>query len=99
MHATTVERKTFDAPGRFESSTRRAGECCRVTDDIATSKLDESLSVFVRARRRLFGIAYRILRNAADAEDIVQDVWLRWHFAKRSMVVDPTAFLMTTAAR
>jgi DNA-directed RNA polymerase specialized sigma24 family protein len=35
--------------------------------------LDDALSAFVNVRRRLFGIAYRILASAAEAEDIVQD--------------------------
>lgn len=35
---------------------------------------DDPLSIFVEVRARLFGIAYRILGSAADAEDIVQDV-------------------------
>ena len=39
---------------------------------------DDGVSVFERVRPRLFGIAYRILGSAAEAEDIVQDAWLRW---------------------
>ena len=39
---------------------------------------DDGLSAFLRVRARLFGIGYRILGNAAEAEDVVQDVWLRW---------------------
>ena len=37
-------------------------------------------------RPRLFGIAYRMLGSAAEAEDIVQDVWVRWQTADRSVV-------------
>ena len=59
----------------------------------------DPLQDFLRVRPRLFGIAYRLLRNAAEAEDIVQDVWLRWHAADRSAVVDPPAFLATTTTR
>jgi RNA polymerase sigma factor (sigma-70 family) len=50
-------------------------------------------------RPRLFGIAYRMLGSAAEAEDIVQDVWLRWQATDRSVVSDPPAFLATTATR
>lgn len=50
-------------------------------------------------RPRLFGIAYRMLGSAAEAEDIVQDVWLRWQVAHRSAVLDPPAYLATTATR
>lgn len=60
---------------------------------------DEALTEFVKVRRRLFGIAYRILGSAAEAEDIVQDVWLRWQTTNRSAVLDPPAFLATTATR
>ncbi len=50
-------------------------------------------------RPRLFGIAYRVLGSAADADDVVQDTWLRWHGADRREVRDPTAFLTTVARR
>ncbi|MFL6417050.1 MAG: RNA polymerase sigma-70 factor [Bryobacteraceae bacterium] len=60
---------------------------------------DDSLADFLKARPRLFGIAYRMLGSAAEAEDIVQDVWLRWQAADRSVVLDPPAFLATTATR
>ena len=43
-----------------------------------TIEHDDGLSAFVGVRPRLFGIAYRMLGSAAEAEDIVQDVWLRW---------------------
>jgi RNA polymerase sigma factor (sigma-70 family) len=60
---------------------------------------DDGLSAFLSARPRLFGIAYRMLRSAAEAEDIVQDVWLRWQTADRSAVRDPPAFLATMTTR
>lgn len=41
--------------------------------------LTESTAIFTRLRPRLFGIAYRMLGIRADAEDIVQEAWLRWH--------------------
>ena len=53
----------------------------------------------MRVRPRLFAIAYRMLGSAAEAEDIVQDVWVRWQNADRTMVRDATAFLATTATR
>ncbi len=59
----------------------------------------DGLSVFISARHRLFAIAYRMLGSSADAEDIVQDVWLRWQSANRSAVLDPLAFLATTTTR
>jgi RNA polymerase sigma factor (sigma-70 family) len=64
-----------------------------------TSTSDDGLSPFLRMRPRLFGIAYRMLGSAAEAEDVVQDVWLRWQTTDRSVVRDAAAFLATTATR
>jgi len=60
---------------------------------------DGGLPAFLRVRPRLFGIAHRMLGSAAEAEDIVQDVWVRWQMADRSVVRDAAAFLTTTATR
>jgi RNA polymerase sigma-70 factor (ECF subfamily) len=62
-----------------------------VTSDPAAS--------FEPHRRRLLGLAYRMLGSMADAEDAVQETYLRWHAARRDEVSDPRAFLMTTATR
>lgn len=61
--------------------------------------LSEAAEVFEDKRRRLFGIAYRILGTVADAEDVVQDAWLRWQATDRSVVLNPEAFLVTTVTR
>jgi RNA polymerase sigma factor (sigma-70 family) len=60
---------------------------------------DDGLSAFMSVRPRLFGIAYRMLGSAAEAEDIVQDVWVRWQTTDRSVVRDVPAFLATTTTR
>jgi RNA polymerase sigma factor (sigma-70 family) len=60
---------------------------------------DDGLSAFLRTRPRLFGIAYRMLGSAAEAEDVVQDVWLRWQTTDRSQIRDPLAFLVTATTR
>jgi RNA polymerase sigma factor (sigma-70 family) len=60
---------------------------------------DDGLSAFLSVRPRLFGIAYRMLGSAAEAEDIVQDVWIRWQTTDRSVVRDAAAFLATTTTR
>lgn len=64
-----------------------------------TTTLDDALSDFVGVRARLFGIAYRVLGSAAEAEDIVQDVWLRWQTTDRSVVQNAAGFLATTTTR
>ncbi len=50
-------------------------------------------------RRHLTGLAYRMLGSVAEAEDVVQDAYLRWHGADRSMVEDARAFLSRVAIR
>jgi RNA polymerase sigma-70 factor (ECF subfamily) len=61
--------------------------------------LDQAVRTFTGVRPRLFGIAYRMLGSATEAEDLVQEVWVRWQSCDRSAVVNPAAFLATTATR
>lgn len=67
--------------------------------EIEAGEHQDGLSIFAAARPRLFAIAYRMLGNAAEAEDIVQDVWLRWQSANQNAVENPPAFLAKTTAR
>jgi RNA polymerase sigma-70 factor (TIGR02957 family) len=50
--------------------------------------------VFAAHRRLLFSVAYRILGTAADAEDAVQDAWVKWSAADRADVAEPKAYLV-----
>jgi RNA polymerase sigma-70 factor, ECF subfamily len=61
--------------------------------------MSDPAAIFEPFRRRLLGLAYRMLGSMADAEDAVQETYLRWHRADRSEVSDPRAFLMTTTTR
>ncbi|MFF8763281.1 RNA polymerase sigma-70 factor [Nocardiopsis dassonvillei] len=54
---------------------------------------DLDQQVFHRHRNLLFSVAYRVLGTAADAEDAVQDTWVKWSAADRSQVADPKAYL------
>lgn len=63
------------------------------------SSLDQAVAVFVELRPRLFGIAYRVLGSAVEAEDVVQEAWMRWQKTDRSVVVSPIAFLSSTTTR
>lgn len=56
-------------------------------------------SVFERHRARLFGIAYRMLGSVADAEDVVQESYLRWHAAEPAGVRNAEAWLVAVATR
>ncbi|MGJ0389959.1 RNA polymerase sigma-70 factor [Microbacterium sp. CGR1] len=61
--------------------------------------LDTAVQIFAAQRRRLFGIAYRMLGTVADAEDIVQETWIRWQNTDRMQVKEPAAFLSTVTTR
>src|ERR1700754_5169508 len=61
--------------------------------------LEQATTAFLAVRDRLFGIAFRSLRDCAEAEDIVQEAWLRWQLCDHTAVNDPPAFLATTTKR
>lgn len=61
--------------------------------------LNAAADAFERLRPRLFGIAYRVLGSVSEAEDVVQDVWVRWQGADRSTVLDQGAFLAKITTR
>ncbi len=61
--------------------------------------LRDTDTTFVALRPRLFGIAYRVLHCSAEAEDVVQEAWLRWRRSDRAALRNPGAFLATTATR
>ncbi|ANW65673.1 hypothetical protein BCA37_20785 [Mycobacterium sp. djl-10] len=54
---------------------------------------------FMKMRPQLFGIAYRMLGCAGEAEDALQDVWIRWQGCDRDAIREPSAFLVTTTTR
>lgn len=60
---------------------------------------NDRASTFEPHRGRLQGIAYRMLGSRADAEDIVQEAYLRWHRAPAEEIRSPEAWLVTTTTR
>ena len=54
---------------------------------------------FMAVRPRLFGIAYRMLGSATEAEDVLQDVWIRWQEVDTATVESPGAYLATATTR
>ncbi len=57
------------------------------------------LELFEQERPRLTGLAYRITASIADAEDVVQETWLRWSAANQESIINPAGWLMTVASR
>ena len=70
-----------------------------VTSGTPDDGLEVATRLFAEVRPRLFGIAYRMLGSATEAEDLLQDVWVRWQTADRDAVVNPAAYLATATTR
>jgi RNA polymerase sigma-70 factor (ECF subfamily) len=71
--------------------------------DIESRRDEAQLAIFEASRSRLFSLAYRILGVHADAEDVVQDTFVKWHLQQRTGGIDaletPVAWLTTVAKR
>eukprot|EP01036_Dinobryon_divergens_P061216 gene61216-81603_t len=67
--------------------------------DNTTAAIADSALAFSRLRPRLFSIAYRMLGVRADAEDVVQDAWLRWDGSAQDGLQSPEAWLVTIVTR
>jgi RNA polymerase sigma-70 factor, ECF subfamily len=65
----------------------------------AATVSEADVEAFHTVRPRLFGIAYRIVGSAAEADDVVQDAWIRWQETDRDAVRDAPAFLATATTR
>ena len=61
--------------------------------------MEGATDIFIRMQPRLLGVAYRMLGSLAEAEDVVQDVWLGWNEAESSQVANPEAWLVTATTR
>jgi len=61
--------------------------------------IEAAVGEFNESRPRLFGIAYRMLGSVAEAEDIVQEAWVRWQGTDRAAVRNPAGFLTTVTTR
>ena len=62
-------------------------------------RMDTATEAFVAHRNLLFTVAYEMLGSAADAEDVVQETWLRWADVDRAEVQDPRAYLVRIVTR
>jgi len=61
--------------------------------------MNGAADIFESHRSRLFGVAYRMLRTRADAEDVLQDAYLRWHETTKTDIQSPIGFLITVTTR
>ncbi len=61
--------------------------------------MNDTRNIFHRLRPRLKGIAYRMLGSTAEAEEVVQDAWLRWHEAAPAALDSAEAWLVTVTTR
>jgi DNA-directed RNA polymerase specialized sigma24 family protein len=61
--------------------------------------LDHDVQSFESHRRALTGLAYRMLGSRAEAEDVVQDAYLRWHQADHAAIEEPRRYLGTVVTR
>jgi hypothetical protein len=65
--------------------------------DVSDVSDDLGVGAFEEHRGRLFGIAYRMLGSVADAEDVVQDAWVKWSQAARARdIANAGAYLART---
>ncbi|MGV9264405.1 RNA polymerase sigma factor SigJ [Kitasatospora sp. NPDC003701] len=69
-----------------------------MSDDLSAAAAAHP-DAFEANRRYLGSVAYRLLGSFSDAEDVLQEAWLRWRSADRSTVADPRAFLTTVVTR
>src|SRR5438045_7617552 len=60
---------------------------------------DPATEAFLAHRNLLFTVAYEMLGSAADADDVLQETWLRWANVDRSQVSDPRAYLVRIVTR
>lgn len=67
--------------------------------DASGASIESAIGAFNESRPRLFGIAYRMLGSVAEAEDIVQEAWVRWQQTDRTVVRNPAGFLTTVTTR
>ncbi|HEX7239774.1 MAG TPA: sigma factor, partial [Longimicrobiaceae bacterium] len=61
--------------------------------------VEGALEAFERERGRLFGAAYRMLGSAREAEDVLQDAWMRWQGVDHAQVQNPAAYLVRLVTR
>jgi RNA polymerase sigma-70 factor (ECF subfamily) len=82
-----------------ESTRSQTHQLSRLTVMEHINPVARRTQVFEQHRARLHGIAYRMLGSRADADDVVQEAWLRWNRAATDDIRSPEAWLVTAATR
>jgi RNA polymerase sigma-70 factor, ECF subfamily len=77
----------------------KTARCHKMASSNVWTCMEDSTRTFDRLRPRLHGIAYRMLASRADAEEVVQDAWLRWHEAAPTDLESAEAWLVTVTTR
>ncbi|MFG3363962.1 RNA polymerase sigma-70 factor [Streptomyces sp. NPDC090032] len=79
---------------------KAAGEAAdKAADDVCDGRTDTATEAFVDHRNLLFTVAYEMLGSAADAEDVLQETWLRWVAVDLEAVRDQRAYLVRITTR
>jgi RNA polymerase sigma-70 factor (TIGR02957 family) len=82
---------------RTDGATERRGG--KVTHIPSDERTPDAVRVFDEHRGLLISVAYRVLGSVSDAEDAVQEAWLRWSNVDHSGINDPRAFLVRVTTR
>jgi RNA polymerase sigma factor (sigma-70 family) len=70
-----------------------------MTNSLPPADESDATRVFDEHRELLMGVAYRVLGRVSDAEDVVQEAWLRWAKVDPAEVADPRSFLVRVTTR
>lgn len=100
VHGQVSARKANEHSASVTKRICRASSWNYYYNQIAmTESTPPSQHTFDALRPRLFSIAYRMLGTRADADDVVQDAWLRWHGAEQAGMQSAEAWLVTVTTR
>ncbi len=78
---------------------QKAPYCAIIMATMTSDTAMPDPDMFIALRPRLFSIAYRMLGTRADADDVLQDAWLRWHGTDQSTLQSAEAWLVTVVTR
>ncbi|WP_374106365.1 RNA polymerase sigma-70 factor [Streptomyces sp. TRM70350] len=96
MRVTPSRANSQEQPVNSEGSERTQDTAGRLADG---GRTDAATEAFVTHRNLLFTVAYEMLGSAADAEDVLQETWLRWAGVDLGTVRDRRAYLVRITTR